>query len=56
MTTIEEELNKSRRENEQLQAQLKSDSEANEKNLQSVKQKAELRMASIKVKLRLIKK
>lgn len=49
LSTLEDELNKSKRENEQLTAQLKSEGEANEKSLQSVKQKAELKMASIKV-------
>jgi hypothetical protein len=42
-------LNKAKKENEQLLAQQKLDGETNEKNLQNVKQKAELRMASIKV-------
>lgn len=49
LTTLEDELNKAKKENEQLSAQLKSDTEMNEKNLQSMKQKAELKMASIKV-------
>jgi chromosome segregation ATPase len=45
---LEEELNKIKKENEQLSEQLKSDAESSEKNLMSVKKQADLRMASIK--------
>lgn len=49
LTLVEEELTKAKKENEQLIAKQKLDEEANEKTLLNVKQKAELRMASIKV-------
>jgi hypothetical protein len=42
-------VTKLRKENEQLVAQKQLDGETNEKALLNVKQKAELRMASIKV-------
>ena len=47
-TLVEEELLKLKKENEQLIAQRQEEEENNEKNLKSVKQKAELKMASLK--------
>ena len=47
---MEEELLRIKKENAQLISQRQEEEENNEKNLQSMKQKAELRMASLKVR------